>query len=867
MQKLEKEQKDNTKNSRRKLSKKATYQEYKDARIKANVKYLNNIIKYKNRVIIALEEQIRLKEYDLSKLTNQNTIKAQKMRLEIERLKHKADTIQNLYNKKIDLLSNELEKENLNKEISEYMKRDMREMMANEILPLIDNTENWKDKKIGFLYAREIAERNIEDIVGNKEEAEAINKLIFEPVHKNQAERVRYVNDLYKRINDLGLDTEKKYSYVYTLSDEEMRILQMRGKDMNKVEKSKELMIDEATYAQLFLENKVTEKDLEEKGLNVERMQTIANTYKAILDEMFDRVNTVLVEHGYSPIDKRSNYFPHSVENKPDTILEKAMAIFDIDITDNELPTDIAGITDTFKPGKTWNRNLLERHTEMTDLDALPILEKYIYNMSDVIFTTDDIQRVRELSRQIRYKYATDNIIESLEAIDNNVELTEDEKQDRKDKIYKQYYNPLSNFVTWLDDYANTLANKKSFSDRAVERMAGRRVYKIVSNIENKISKNMIVGNISVALTNFAPIIQLFTNTKVSNVMNAYFETMTSTLGELQGIKDTSYVKSVITNADFYVNRHQLEEIRKAKSKLQKVEEIASKPIEGIDKFTTEVVMRARYMENLQNGSTEEEAMDKANQESARIMADRSKGALPTVFNSKNPLIKMLTMFQVEVNNTLSNYTKDMKNLSKEQMLEGYTKLAIGSYMFNTMIMAVRGGNEVLLDPIRIVGYLLGAMFGSDDDEKEKAKENLSEAIFTSIPFIQSIAGLLGANEIGRVPISSAMPDLSKIGKALDEDSDGKYKAETISKEFAKVFYYLGLPFGGAQAKKTGEALISISKGGNRNTNKKGETLERFNFDEANIIDYIKALLFGQWSTRQAKEYSNNGYKSTNLRK
>lgn len=861
------ENNNDTKNSKRKISKKATYQEYKEARIKANVAYLNNIIKYKNRVITSLEEQIRILEYDLSKLKDQNTIKAQTMRLEIERLRHRAEQIQILYNKKIDLLSNELNKENLEAETSEYMKRDLRDLLANEIVPLLVNTENWKDKKIGFLYAREIAERNIEDIVGDREEAEKINKLIFEPVHQNQAERVRYVNDIYKRINDLKIDTETTYDYTEIVTKEELQILKSRGIDISKIERTREHQLNEFDFAMLFVENKITENELRKKGLNINRIETIAHTWQAIADEMFDRVNEVLVQHGYTPIDKRSNYVPHSVENKPDTAVAKLMAVFGIDITDNELPTDIAGLTDTFKPGKTWNRNLLERHTEMTDLDFLPIIEKYIYNMSDVIFTTSDIQRVREFSRQIRYKYAPEHIVSMLEDIENNIELTEDEKQDRKDKIYKSYYNPLSNLVTWLDDYANTLANKKSFSDRAIERMAGRRVYKIVSNIENKISKNMIVGNLSVALTNFAPVIQLFTNTKISNVMNAYFETMTSTLGELQGIKDTSYVKSVITNADFYVNRHNLEEIKKAKSKLQKIEEVASKPIEGIDKFTTEVVMRARYSENLESGLTEEEAINRANQESARIMADRSKGALPTLFNSKNPLVKMLTMFQVEVNNTLSNYTKDMRNMSKEKMIEGYTKLIVGSYFFNTMIMAVRGGNEVLLDPIRIIGYLLGAMFGDDDDKKEKARGDLSEAVMSAVPFVQSVAGLVGMNEIGRVPISSAMPDLSKIGKALDKDADTQYKVETISKEFAKVFWYLGLPFGGAQAKKTSEAVISLSKGGNRTTNKKGQTLERFSFEDTNIIDIIKAILFGQWSTRQAKEYSDNGYKSTNLSK
>ena len=44
-----------------------------------------------------------------------------------------------------------------------------------------------------------------------------------------------------------------------------------------------------------------------------------------------------------------------------------------------------------------------------------------------------------------------------------------------------------------------------------------------------------------------------------------------------------------------------------------------------------------------------EAAMDDADAFTASLMADRSKGALPTAFNATNPVRKVFTMFQVEV--------------------------------------------------------------------------------------------------------------------------------------------------------------------------------------------------------------------------
>ena len=57
-----------------------------------------------------------------------------------------------------------------------------RAAMHQSVAPLLENTELAKDKKVGLLYNRETAERNIADVFPAAD-AEKINRAIFEPVH------------------------------------------------------------------------------------------------------------------------------------------------------------------------------------------------------------------------------------------------------------------------------------------------------------------------------------------------------------------------------------------------------------------------------------------------------------------------------------------------------------------------------------------------------------------------------------------------------------------------------------------------------------------------------------------------------------
>ena len=95
----------------------------------------------------------------------------------------------------------------------------------------------------------------------------------------------------------------------------------------------------------------------------------------------------------------------------------------------NELPTDIAGKTDSFRPGKSFSSHMLSRTGNKTDFDALRGYDDYIESMSNVIFHTDNIRNLRALEDAIRYHTAPDSIQKEISKIQKNKNLTLDEKR------------------------------------------------------------------------------------------------------------------------------------------------------------------------------------------------------------------------------------------------------------------------------------------------------------------------------------------------------------------------------------------------------------------------------------------------------
>lgn len=739
-------------------------------------------------------------------------------------------------------------------------KKNIRELRMEQAQEDLGDLSKWKDKKMGWLYSRETASRNIYDIAP-KEVAKKIDNDYIQQYHINEAKAVRTINQYTDEIKNLKLSSHKKYKATFSMQE----ILDGELKDVVKTKK-----VSEAELVQIFGEGRITLDQLQETGVNTQKIINSVETFRNIYDKLFDDVNEVLLKNGLEPVQKRANYFPHFTEAEPDNLLSKAAKIAGIDLTGELLPTDIAGKTQNFKPNKKFVGNFLERSTDMTDFNALKGFDRYIQGVTDVIYHTEDIMKFRALSDSIRNFYNTKEIKSKIQSIEESTELTTEEKNEKINEIKEQTANKsnLSNFITWLDNYINILAGKKSINDRGAEKELSRKVYKAMNKVESRIGANMVAGNIGVSFTNLAPLAQATAEISPIRVAQGLYGSMIANGKSLIGKRDTSFA----SESDFITRRRGTETTHT--TVLNKI----TKPLDiitsSIDDVISEGIVRARYIQNLKKGMTQQESLHEADTYAAGLMADRSKGAMPTQFYSTNPLAKMINMFQIEVNNQYSYMFKDMKrNIENNtnskagtvaNMTKAYAKLLIASYAMNEVISKVRGNaTRVLPDPIYIVKELIKGLGNDDKDDDWETINGMNKEILGNTPFVSVPLALFGnafgldSENIGRVSIAGAIPDVSKVGSTLLSDADSEYKKETIKKEAEKPLYNLLFPKAGSQVKKTVQGAEAVVKGGSYSTAKNGEKKLQFNIDKNKGSDVAKALIFGKWSTSGAQNYDN----------
>lgn len=739
--------------------------------------------------------------------------------------------------------------------------KDAYEKIADDMLA---SSDKWNDK-IGLLHARETPERNFVDIAG-KEAGERINKEYFEQIHEHAAAATKMKSALIGEVRKLNISTKKTFDARRLSVDApglSEKIAEARAA-------GKKFKISEAEIVQLYGEKLIEKKAIEELGADFGKIQNAVDTMRKFYNQLLEAANNVLLRHGYEPIEFRKDYFPHFTEEKPDGILTKAASVLGINIKKDELPTDINGLTHTFRPGKKWFGHALQRTAEVTEYDAIKGFDIYLEGISDVIHHTEDIQKLRALVSELRYKYSSNGIKERVRDVRADADLDDVIKEITINGIYDTGNTKLGSLATWLTNYTDQLAGKKSQFDRVFEQSLGRTLYNTSKAIENRVAANMVALNPGSWLTNFIPLVQ------AGELSPKYvIEGMAQTMGNrFRKVDDITDISSFLTN-------------RKGsnvlwKSNLEKAQDFLTSPMQMNDDFTSEALVRAKYAEQLKKGVHPEEAIKTADRFAADIIADRSKGALPTVFNSKNPISKILTMYQVEVNNQWSHLLKDIPR-SKENVAQvalAFTNFAVGAYIFNDVYERLVGRRPAL-DPISWANDFAGDATGKKLPNFTEALENamkgqgisfeevdtksgggtiasLGDNVAQDIPFV---GGLFGG---GRVPISSALPNVAtvatNVGNLITGDVDSKKGLSAIGKELAKPATYIIPPVGGGQIKKAVESTRALAKGGVYGLDKEGKEQLKFAVD-ADAASIPKGLLFGQYAIGNSRDYVDSGFK------
>ncbi len=711
---------------------------------------------------------------------------------------------------------------------------------------LAANSDTWKDPKAGISLSTTTPERALYRITGNRTEAQRLIDSLIVPIHSSEAERIRRINEITEAIKSLDLDTEKKYKVE--LEDKYGGVQ----------------TVSESGLVQLYGEGLIDESTLKKLGADVDKVKASSDAFRAVYNELFEDLEKTLLRNGYDAPQYRKDYFPHFDETaEAGSILALAAKLTGVDVSDATLPTNLAGITEGFKPGKPWMRNLNERKGTRTSYDALEGLQKYLTAATNVIYHTDNIQRLRAFEDVLRYKYSDQGKQEMLDNLMDE-DLGQEEYDARRAEITGRNIRALPNFVTWLREYTNILAGKKSLSDRKAEQELSRGFYSMVAAIENRVAANMIAGNMSSSLTNFIPIFQVSSYEVTPKNMAKAMKMV---------ITDKTSTDALALKSDFLTNRKGADSL-KPKTKLERAAEIAGKPMEAIDAFTSQTLTIGRYLQNIENAQKNgqevdyDAAMKEADSWAASVMADRSKGAKPTIFEEKNPLTKVFTMFQVEVNNQLQHYFEDLprefrsgdKKMTKAEIAKFST--ALTQKLLQTcaygLLFKMIFGYDPTFNPFAIIYRFFKDLF-KDEKTLWDAATAAGEDLAQDLPFI---GGVLGG---GRVPIKSALPDWDDLRRALEKGSDPKSVKQNLYEGLKPTLFTLLPPFGGNQARKTYEGLSTVAKGGSYTYDSKGQKKLKYAVEQT-PLNYVRGALAGKWAFPEAQEYIDNGFKSMSVK-
>lgn len=766
-----------------------------------------------------------------------------------------------------------------------------RHQMAEDTIGEIHfGKDGWKDSSTPGYLMRRSPERATEK-VAPKETAKAINEKYFLPVHEAEADRQLWLREKKEMANGFGLKKQKKFTIYDPIGKQNQKVdesgmVQFLGErradlaDLAKKTDAASIRKKEALQAEI--QSAEAQLTAEER----QRIEAVIPILQKEYNDMLMQTNEVLIRNGYPPIPKRRNYWPHMFSEEADDPLQAAFQKLGFSQGINELPADIAGKTDSFRPGKSFSSHMLSRTGNKTDFDALRGYEDYIESMSNVIFHTDNIRNLRALEDAVRYHTAPDSIQKEISKIQKNKNLTLDEKRvqlDAKyaelDEIGKQKNgHTLQNYAMYLNEYTNLLAGKQSIKDRVFEKSEmGRSALMFMEKLNRHVAGNMIAGNVSSAITNSIPFTQ-----------GMPLISMTSRKRGLQEGFAAAFSRKMdpLTKKSAFLTTR-WPEIRMNQTALDKYSDVIGGFSNWVDKMTTQSIWRGRYYDNIKKGISEKDAIREADDFARRLFAGRSKGAVPPMFQAKNPVTRTLTMFQLEPANQIDFLTKDLpKEMKDKGIIKGVASLSemIGAaYVFND-IFEKWTGSRPALDPLGVAVNFYEDWTGEDvkniidafsdmkdgegfdmmeeteepEPDKQKAVLNLGANIGGYVPYVGGIVF-----DGGRIPQTSALPDLKAIIRAAwptdDEPTDGKYLKETVVDELSKLLN-LGPVVGLNQIRKTMDGLKTMKEGGSYKQSSDGEKLQ-FAVDTKNPKTWAQAALFGKWATQGGQEYVENGFK------
>ena len=808
---------------------------------------------------------------------------------------------------------------------------------AMEMLPsaqeIQENPELFHPEKLLVMNYR-TAQRSMLSIFGPERGAE-INAYYFDPVIRNTAENYRWQNEQFDKVRRFeGKDgkkselTEAESSYVHMLLDLEGYVKQAesnaRKNDIleaaKKVAEGKDTEETAQDYGFTKEQTDLMEKYAlwlngvkNAKGIDKVKAENAAKVYRKLFDEYFEAVNDFLVSHGMQPIGRIEGYTPHIPLEEKFTLVGKALdklgisEWLDRDQKTGTLPAEIAGQTEFFRPQKRWNPFFLSRKGDKTEYDIRKAFQSYVTYLGDVLYHTDDIQKLRGLESYLKagtsgavdaeleevYQVASRRTLEEqIEWLQTKGRLdperenfSEEEVAKALDKLIgdmigeEKNKTRYSDFVVWLKNYTDILAGKQYGGDRGTEYHGGREFMNVGRRLVDTFARAKVAGNLTTVLNQSAQLSMLLSTRSKRAIMKASTDFISGKLGE--------FSKEI----DFLTGKRGISYLVQGTG--AKVMDVMFKPAELADRMLSTIAARAAYYDAIQNGMEHEEAIRYADRYGRSLMADRTKGAMPNAFQSKGFVKRMLNIFQIEALNSWEFVSQDLpaeikqtaqtfgKKKAAMQLARTIVAYLLSAFFLNRLTDELYGGTPQPFDLFGLTAnfFASGKGLSTNDymrslinrgveklggeklfdvpEEREEfdgweAVRDTGYNLMNEIPFASNLSGLMGWGDRS-LPMPNIADGLINLQKAISQDG-------AISQNAGEKLLELLLEIapGGNQAKKTAYGIKAAIQGGK--TKGYGEN-ERLQYPLKDGWSKAKAILFGVNATEESDRfYAGDGY-------
>lgn len=824
--------------------------------------------------------------------------------------------------------------------------REQNETLAREVFEKAEKSYRPMNMlKMNLNTPERVMRRSFGETIG-----EEINSTYFYPTQKNEAEKVRWINRMLDEVRTFkgrnGTEselTQAERAFVQQIMEdravgETVASMELRGSIESAAENirggaeakdaAREFGLDrkERELAERLARWRTNEELLASGEWDSVKIENAVEKFSKQYDLFYDAINDFLTAHGFAPIGFIKGYAPHMQKAETQNKLSSALKAMGVNIDVTELPTSISGRTADYKPGKRWVGNFLHRKGSGTDYDISAGYESYVGKIADVFYHTDDIARLRGLERYLRKTYAPEEIsnaidhaqslrnvdnatkraaLEDAGVVDGGTELSAVKMSEELEKYIGSLYDDASKitkygeFVKYIDNYANLLAGKQSMADRGLEYIAGRTSLNAGNKLVSMFARAQVAGNLSSVLNQSSQLKDIAAEIPAKHITKAIGDICRGTGGKPWNVKNTEMFNSY----DLLTGKKGIEYLTAKDNKADAFVTGLFKPADIADSLVSALAVQSRYNQLVSEGKSEADARAGADRWATSVMASRMKGSRPMIFESKNVVTQMISMFQVEAANSWAHLTQDLpakvksietqygKGAAQKYVAVTATKGLLSAFLMNRIAEAAYGGTPASFDLLgyaaRFISSGMGItvneglkrifedmaetvfgenIFGGDDDDEDKnrtfdfdaAVSDAAYDISNDIPFVRGVSGALGLGD-QTLPLANVAEAVGGVKNALTAEDRSAGQIADAALELGST-----LAPGGRQLQKTYQGAKTMLQGGR--TYGYGDKKRLQYTVEQTPLKAFQALAFGNSGLSETRDFYAGDAKGLSVR-